>query len=242
MKKEGQVSAFLLVGLVLLVIIGLLLYLNTFIKREKPISKEVASVQSYVKECVGAAAMDGLYLIGRQGGYITLPEQVLIKDYGSMGYGYRDNQNTIPGINLIKAELESYISNELAECLNGLKNTGYTVTLGTDVHSYVTFADTNVQITSTIPMSVSTDKSSTKIDEFTTIVPVRFRRIYDVAAGTSDNLVNFPGYINMTYLGLQDVDVSVLTYNDSQVFVFEDKLSTIQGQPYRFMFGAQYHG
>lgn len=242
MQKEGQLSAFIVLGIMLLLVVGILFYVSIMLKREKQQPKEVASVETFVKQCVSTAAGQGLFTIGRQGGYITLPSEVLTQSYSTMGFGYSHSQNTLPGLNNIKAELEQYITDELTSCLTGLQSMDYDIRVGSDVHSYVVFADNDVQITSTVPINVASGKSSTTLDSFASTVPVRFKRVYEVATGTADNLVNFPGYINMTYLGQQDIDVYVLTYNDSQVFVLEDKQSSIYSEPYRFMFGAEYRG
>jgi hypothetical protein len=242
MKRGGQVSAFILIGVVILVVLGLLYYLSTLFNKDKQEPKEVTSVQGFVKQCVTSASEQALYTVGRQGGYIVLPSNILKQSYSSMGYGFFNDKNMLPGLNNIQKELEDYVSSEIPQCLEGLTSLGYPVKTGTDIHTAITFADSDVVVSTTVPMSITVGGSVQTFDEFIVRVPVRFRHIYDIASGICDNLVNFPGYINLTYLGNQDIDVNVLTYNNSQVFVLEDQKSLVAGEHYRFMFGAENHG
>ena len=79
MKKRGQVSFFMILGILLLIIVGFVIYLTSFTTKEK-IKKEVITTQklpteiqeinNYVVSCLDRVTQDGLELIGKRGGMI----------------------------------------------------------------------------------------------------------------------------------------------------------------------------
>ncbi|HLP79818.1 MAG TPA: hypothetical protein VK158_04245 [Acidobacteriota bacterium] len=72
MGFKGQVSIFIIVGAVLVLIIGVVFMMSSYeaeVTRE-PISEEFLVVRDYVESCLASTSEDALTLAGSQGGYI----------------------------------------------------------------------------------------------------------------------------------------------------------------------------
>jgi len=85
MRRKGQVTIFIILGILLLAIVGLLFYFKTLTITEtfetegRPVTvtvpQEFIAIQEYTETCLGSIAEQGLKILGQQGGYIN-PEDV----------------------------------------------------------------------------------------------------------------------------------------------------------------------
>ena len=80
--KRGQVTVFVIIGLVLVVAIGLVfMYKDKIITTQEKLGEGVAlseseqEVQVIVENCLEETAKEAIILLGYQGLYIELPEQ-----------------------------------------------------------------------------------------------------------------------------------------------------------------------
>jgi len=86
-NSKGQVTVFIILGLIAIIAVSLVLYLNT-VKIEKPSEQEVQAVaevpelllpvKSYISECVRSTAKDAIRRMGDYGGYTDVGT---IKDF-----------------------------------------------------------------------------------------------------------------------------------------------------------------
>src|SRR3989344_4564829 len=77
MNKRGQVTSFIILGIVLVVIAFVVFYFfgDVLIKQKKEVifdESEIEPLKNYVEECIKLNGEDGLNLIGKQGGDINL--------------------------------------------------------------------------------------------------------------------------------------------------------------------------
>ena len=101
MQKRGQVTTFIILGLLIVIAIILLLVilkvpigeLKTGPSEEIARQLQIESIKEYVDSCVKDTANNGLYIIGLQGGYINLPDKVLEIDNIKIAYGYYKGKN-----------------------------------------------------------------------------------------------------------------------------------------------------
>ena len=102
--KKSQVTLFMLLGIVLLITIGIFIYLNnsTSSKRTDEETKAVQQLESdiqpikkYVKSCVERVGEFGLFLIGRQGGYLLRQQEAQLPEYARAYYLYTDTERNL---------------------------------------------------------------------------------------------------------------------------------------------------
>jgi len=114
-KNKGQVSIFIIVGIILLVIIGLIFMMMSSDKQnifEEDSGLEKNPVQTFVDSCIKQSIDEGLNIMRLQGGYIKIPRNVptkMIKHNESvMGGVYSKEDGLIEVPYYIKGSETSY--------------------------------------------------------------------------------------------------------------------------------------
>ena len=121
MEKRGQVSIFIILGIVVVGIIGAGVYLGTQdedVVLESPI--QVDPVRKHVEECLDLVSLRGLELIGLQGGYTNINNKdVLSYLNGKMNVVYWLDESSLkaPKFSLIERNLEKFIEKDMKECV-----------------------------------------------------------------------------------------------------------------------------
>lgn len=151
---KGQVSLFVIIGIVLLGATGLVIMLSEdttidHVEKQIPVesvSDDVRPVQEYVQTCMQVIGRDGLDLIGVHGGYIDPPQEyheeqpldsavIMFGENQKIPYWLysgkpveSDNiaiQFGIPSVNYIQKDHARYIDQHLLECINSFNDPSY---------------------------------------------------------------------------------------------------------------------
>ena len=165
-KKRGQATVFIILGLAILLAIGIVAYLNIRVIEPSAISpEELSSVQLYVESCLQKTANDALSLAGKQGGYVYLNQFPPMPAGINFGYPlltiyngavkipywfYQDSSGIdklqIPqlskqrdGDNSIQDQLETYVEQNINNCLQNFKDFPQTVIQEASPRTQVTF-------------------------------------------------------------------------------------------------------
>jgi len=137
MKKSGQITIFVIIGIIILfIILGFLFMLGSFgkdnleTKEEKIIeSTQLAGdVQNYVESCIEKTGEDALIFVGKQGGYYDLPE--FSDNSLNLPYYFYDDQDISPNKEIVEEELAKYMSEMLFFCVEKFtyfKEKGYEI-------------------------------------------------------------------------------------------------------------------
>ena len=123
--KRGQISLFIILAIVILVIIvGLMFFLKT--KSEKDISQKIFSdqelnaklkvLQGSFFNCLDSVTKESIDLITKQGGYYQKPTNYYEFDTSFIPYYYA-NGNIVPNNQIIESELSEYVDQNLIPCL-----------------------------------------------------------------------------------------------------------------------------
>ncbi len=148
MQKSGQVTLFIIIGIVLLVVSAGVFYVSQLTKQtafEKEaikatvVPEQFVPVQQFVTGCVESTLNEATTILGLQGGFITIPTKPYLytKDKlldhleifpgGSLRvpYWYYKTENNLQTVNVptrknMELALSNYIENNLDYCLKGL--------------------------------------------------------------------------------------------------------------------------
>jgi len=88
-KKEGQITLFMILGIVLLIIVAFIFYLSNYTQEKKgqeitgaeKTAFDITPIKEYVTTCLDNTAKDGLLLLGKQGGYIYTSQGGTLRDF-----------------------------------------------------------------------------------------------------------------------------------------------------------------
>ena len=88
LKKRGQVTYFIVVGILLVIAVGGFLYFRAQKEKiEAPLEEmdpELLPINTFVKSCLERDLVEGILILGAQGGYIKFPNQIAINPRASL--------------------------------------------------------------------------------------------------------------------------------------------------------------
>lgn len=232
MHKKGQVTAFIILGILVVAgIIGVYFAKDYVLKsswqrayeKSLTVPKQAESVKNYIDSCIGDLAGTGVDLLGQQGGYIVIPHDPIrdpldkftnsleiFPGFRTPFWYYRANNNIEvfqkPTLADMEDELEAYVDLSLKECLGGFSGfEGYDIDAGS-VRSKVEIKNDEVLVTTGFPVHIKLKGFSFIIKEFYTKVDVPLGKLYDDAVQiyNRENLGHF----------LEERTVNVLVLND----------------------------
>ena len=192
-KKRGQITLIIIIGIVLLLGIALVLFIqkNSFTIEKENIPEEIVPLYSFVEGCMEEVSKKDLELIGRNGGYLSIPEHIKLDPFAHIAisppnyitpYWWYESNNRAPTNTFIKNQLESSMNEKLKKCINGFKSfKDIQVEELSDISTEVTLADENILFDVQWNLKISNQAIKNKIDRFTISQDIRLSRILELA-------------------------------------------------------------
>src|SRR3989344_3137049 len=247
--KKGQITLFAVAGMMILLLFFFIVVVRVYFATEEAkeqiiqteeIPSQIQNVENFVRRCIRSVTMDSLVILGRQAGYITVPE-LIRKD--TTAYWHLDKANIQPTLNQIKIELEKQVDAELEKCLdfttleqeNGLEITAE------KPKSIITFEAQRTAIKVLIPMSVQREDFVKKYEDFGDVFDIPFRRMYELA--TQVNMRQLDAQFKFSSpIELVEQQSFEITYNikeDSIVYTITDRTELEAGRHFSLSFASR---
>lgn len=227
-QKQGQVTVFIIIGLVLLLTIGIIIFFTTSKEPETKVSLDLQPVKTFVDECLQQVSAPAVLLLAAQGGYIYLPEHTALVGEVKVGYGYDNGKKQLLDIESMQAQLNKYIGEQLQACINGFTSLpGKNIEAGA-MKVKTAIAKNNVAVVIDYPVTVvvgdpSNQQTKETIDTFSTTVNLRLGYVYEMAGNVLNKQAADKEYLDLTYLQSFDVPIKVITIDkETLLFSFED--------------------
>jgi len=187
MNKRGQVSFFVILGIILLIAIVLIAGLS-FMPSDEPEAVEVVSpkigpVQNHIQGCTEKVSSEAVYYVGQHGGYYNPPPASSIEFYlGYVPYYYLDNKINIPPIPLIESQISLYIKENMKDCVNLtiIEAQGYEIKQG-EIVPETKISDKAVTIKLNYPISITKEGTSYSLTYFTSSIDTNILEMYSIA-------------------------------------------------------------
>jgi len=226
MKKRGQITAFIIIGLLLLIT---LLYF-TFIREKslhdvEEIMPELIPVQSYIHTCMSNIGEDAIETIGLNGGYIYFPTDIENNPNTYLStsptpklknpYWWYDGIERVPPEEFIEDQITQYMEDNLPNCLNNFeafKNTYQIIEhspisviteTGESMNSIVKIV-TNYNI----EIKDKFNKTLAELEKFRVEIPVRLHAVYTLAKTIMER-ENAQGFVERRVVDLISMDNDV---------------------------------
>ena len=127
-QKRGQVTIFIILGILIVLVLVLVITLRKEIaifKPEEVLPLEKGPVETLVSRCIESIGDEGLIKMGLQGGYITVPNEISAdaslhlrtSPFTVIPYWLYGQNTNIPSLLEMKQELDSYIEEHLRSCV-----------------------------------------------------------------------------------------------------------------------------
>ncbi|MEA3429777.1 MAG: hypothetical protein U9R08_00740 [Nanoarchaeota archaeon] len=239
--KKGQITIFIIVGIVMLVAVALFVVLR-FTGPEESLELNVGAVESFVEECLEKSATDGIKLMAGQGGYILLPEEYIDTNYSDVPYLYDEGAILTLSRKQLSEELDSYVNEFVPLCLNNLNafKDQFDVVIGKPNASSL-INDDNVIMNLQYPVIVSSGDISRELSKFNTKINVPIGKDFDIVNTIVASIADNPNYIDMTLLQEFDVNVTLLPYDENSfLYGIEDPFVIFGDENFKILFAARF--
>ncbi len=234
--KKGQVTLFLALGIIMLLMLGFAIFTKN-IKFVENIDNPVTFIESSVKSCLKISGERALKIIGLQGRIYT--DDYFEYSSNKAYYAYKD-ENRLITIEELEKEISKYIKEDVEQCINNLveEARGLEASFGTpEVKTLI--ADKNIMVTLDYPINIFFDDQTYAVSEFSQDFKVRLKKMHEVSANVV-SLYEERQTINMTYLNSLDLLTTIIPYEDKTiVFFLEDKNSNIENQLGAYSFAVR---
>jgi len=208
MEKRGQVTVFIILGIVIVAVVGIFLafrsglvdtYLNSERDRVK-VPNEIEPVQEYLEFCLEDAVREGIGYMGLQGGYLELDTykasyadkftNVLTVYPGyKVAYWYYEDlngvgKNQMPTIGLMEEQLNFFVGERFKECLNDLdefESEGFEIDVKNTINPDIRIEDDFIDTVVRVPVNIKKGGVSAKISRHVIDVDSSFGSLYEKA-------------------------------------------------------------
>ncbi|HDH53611.1 MAG TPA: hypothetical protein ENH24_03910 [Nitrospirae bacterium] len=225
MQKRGQITIFIIIGIiVILTIAGLIIFREqiTVFKPEKVLPPEVAPLQRFVENCVQTTAREGITILAANGGFIRFPDSIEL-DSGSyistnpffpefkIPLWRYNGQTRIPSEDYIKQDLRYYIQANINSCLHDLETFAnlFDIEKG-EMSIEIDLLEKGTVVELFYPLAIHNKlkNQTTRIDSFKTTVPLRLKAMYDLAKKIMEE-ENTDKFLEMITMDLVALDVDI---------------------------------
>ena len=113
-KQKGQISIFIIIGVIMMVVAVFLLYNSDVELFESHDTKMKNQISTIVEDCIEKSALNGAFMLGLQGGYIDIPEEISQdpRRYIDMGFKFPNwdtEKKSYPTIRSMEVDLNNYV-------------------------------------------------------------------------------------------------------------------------------------
>lgn len=240
-SKRGQLTVFVIIGVVIVAVVAILLYLKSVaVEKEEVVPVDIAPIKLYVEKCLEETAKDAVLIIALQGGYYILPEKSLnFLNIYSPYYLY-EGEVFLPTIEMIENELSFYCMFNLRDCidLETFSERGYEITIEIPEVT-VTIAPKEIFFDVDMPVTIKTEDEEQTISRFSTDVETELMKLYNAASEYIDYQSKEPSFFAVS----DAVEISSkndiifkgwIIENEDFVFSFIDNNSMIKNRPLTF--------
>jgi hypothetical protein len=255
-EKRGQLSFFIMFGLVILVCVMLVMALSKGTVQD-PRKTDASAVDAFVQSCVDMAAAEAVRIVSLQGGYYQVPAPSRsFKDYKVPLYWQKDH-SVMPDEATLKRSLALAMETELDTCMQGItsfEELGFSISMMPKTIE-VELSPEMVQFLVRYPMSVTREGATTHLESFRSDERTQLYTSYllaqDIMSEQENDLDSLPlGYItdvcseaagNYTFdtLNLYGDDVLVMLFSDRRPqatpFLFANRYTWSAEQEHRII-------
>jgi len=254
MKKRGQMTLFIIIGIAILAIVTILVYYFYFVDdnflrtamKGSQMSRDINKIRNDMDSCIRDSASELIFLLGHQGGNIGLREEFITIDGNIVHYGYYKKKVMLPSKVDIQNTISELVSSQLESCVNVANYRRYDFKFNKKSLRTV-IKDDKVDINMAFGITIS-DENNTEFslpEDYTIEIPLRFGRLYSAATDIIDYQKSNPSELCLTcvlsILDEHEIDSDIQTLGeDTAVFFLSDPMSKVDDEELHFMFAVKF--
>ena len=251
MQKRGQITLFLVVGILLLALSAGIFYLVKT-RVTEPLTTEGETtlsglrlkpqITSFVESCIKKVAIPGIYLMSIQGGllYPDDPQTILLTENSIINYGYLNGARHLL-LEKMEEDLGTYVHESINTCLkdfSDFKKEGITFIKKNDQDITTSIEDDQVLVRLSYSGEFTKGDDVLRIDTYSAKIPLHLGRLFKEAKEVIDKQQENPSHLDLFtspdyFLSYHPFDEKTIIYSLS------DEKSLFDGAPLTFMFAVR---
>ncbi|MCD4666639.1 hypothetical protein K8R47_02410 [archaeon] len=248
-NKRGQVTIFIILGIVVLAVIFLVFYYwgQSLTEPEQPTFEpsDISNFKNYVEDCIEKESVDDIKLIGKQGG--TLNPTLFQYWYGNnlnylcytnnfgpcYNYAFKIERN-------IEEELDQILLTKITQCVDELisqaESEGFNANKG-NPQIQTTIGDTKIIIEFYYPITLTKDTTSITEEIFSYSFNIPLGKMLDITReiieeeSNTNNFFNVPVSLSTISSPGGLITIEKQTYEDTKIYILK---STKTGYVFQF--------
>jgi len=228
MHKRGQITTFIVAGIIVLVIVAMTLYLRRQLqplKVEAP--PDVAPVQRFVEGCLHTVGEEGILKNSLQGGYyknfdqqaLSLPGMIYVPVY------FNGVFLSVPTEEKIRKELGNYVADNLNSCIGDFKSLqGFSIVEEGNLSiTNMILGENKVSVEYDYPLKIN---NKTELRKFLAEYDFRLGKIYNTVKQLLSESVSMPTFICLSCIvdaGIEnDLTFETIEWGEYVIVVVKD--------------------
>ena len=217
--KKGQISMFIIMGIVLMIIVGLAYaFLPSLINVTH--QQDPSNAQSFVQSCLLKSGGDATHIITLHGGYINPPKTITIigREIALLNDG---GMNLVPSMSLVKSQIESKAEELFRDCIDDFSAFRGRVKGGSPEITAEIYSD-SLNLMLDYDVEVTYPDRVQNHDTFAaTIDNIQLPSAFAAARHTVDDMISRRMY-NLTLLKSLSMKTKAIDYANAIIFDFND--------------------
>lgn len=251
--KRGQITFFVILGIVLLALIAFsFLFKEDIIEQASRLeitkgivmSEEARKVQSDMAECLQELAYQSLTQLGLQGGYLDLKNihsikiDKALKDYDGTAYLYLKGQNKVPSMRQIQNELTKDLDKRSIGCKKDYK--GLNVDYGR-ILPKIQIGENKIGFDINLAIEVQKEDTKITIKRIKFEIPIRLGKIISVANEIVEEQAGEVCLSCLAETGFEnDMSIDIENLNGDVFYLITDEKSKIRDKNYMFLMANKF--
>lgn len=197
MRKKGQITLFVIIGLVALLLLFLVInFKEQFFRVDESQAVDMTpdGFRNFVENCLTQDAQKASRLLGDKGGFVQTPDYVSqdSRRYLELGKGgpklplwYYEGRYKGPTMGSMETEISSYVQENLGQCLDNFtafRNKFFVNAKGNPrVQTSINENDIAVSLDYEVELTSRRGNETTEYENFVSVLPIRLKRVYELA-------------------------------------------------------------
>jgi hypothetical protein len=200
--KRGQLTLFLIIGLMLLGITAVAIYISQISVNEGPQKIDSDPLVFFVNDCVKKTLEEAIKMNSIKGGYYSVPENSVQYSFLRVPYYWNKGNVSVPSVFILEKELSAYVEENSNFCINNFKsfeNQSYSFKYG-KILSSVSINNKTVSVSVNQPIQISRAGNSVKINKFSAEVNYNYGEIHSFVKEILEEQKADPEYIPVSFI------------------------------------------
>jgi len=243
MKNRGQLTIFIIISILIIAVVVLFFTLKGTLQKEKPVSPETAEIQNFVQKCLDDSLESVVFKVGENGGYYFLSSAPATTPILEVPYYIKNNISLMPSKEKIQDEISKGVARELIFCLEDFSLfPEYEITKGKMNTPEVVIEPERVLVEVNYPLTIIKGDSKSKIEDFSSEVPVRIGIVYDAVAMFVEEEIELGECANcfLKFLEENDLYGPIEYFENTKIFIIRDFNSIINKKEFVYIFANEY--